>query len=75
MASQKKDWSKYDKTSVLQRSARAYFPPALNDMFSAYAKANEMKKSEALKVIVRDFFHRMPVPERERIVAQSKNKY
>lgn len=65
------------KSSALEREIKGYLPPKYHNLFSAYVALNEMGKSEAMNVITREFFDKMPEADRQRLLSfrQSKNSY
>lgn len=67
---------KYQKSVALSREIQFY--PCTKDflMFEAYRRENEMKKSEAARVMLRAFFNNMTPDERDRYLKiASKNSY
>lgn len=66
----------YQSTKEAQkRCVYSYLPTKYHNLTVSYANFNEMKKSEVVKQAVKEFFDRMPKPEQERILKQSKNHY
>lgn len=66
----------YESTKrALQRRVHAYPPPKYHELTTAYAKANEMPKSEVVTLALKQFFDSMPKQEQVRIQNLSKNSY
>jgi hypothetical protein len=63
------------RSSALSREVQGYLKPGTHSLFNAYREINEMGKSEALNVMVKSFFDKLPAAERERILAISKNSH
>jgi hypothetical protein len=63
------------KSVSLERRMQTYPPPKYHTLAVAFAKTNEMRESEAVSFIIKDFFDRMPESERQRILHLSKNTY
>lgn len=60
---------------ALKRQIHTYPPPKYHTLTVAYAKVNEMRKSEVVIQALKEFFDRMPKQEQERILSLSKNHY
>jgi len=58
----------HPRSSSLERRVQIYPPPKYFGLFTAYARANEMRESEAAVHMIRCFFDAMPEGERIRIV-------
>lgn len=60
---------------ALKRRVHSYPPPKYHSLTVAYASLNEMRKSEVVTQALKEFFDRMPKPEQERILRQSKHHF
>lgn len=60
---------------ALERRLQAYPPPKYHLLTKAYAQVNEMKDSETVSFIIKDFFDRMPEQERQRLIDKSRHHY
>ncbi|MCA6489082.1 MAG: hypothetical protein IM569_13610 [Chitinophagaceae bacterium] len=60
---------------ALKRRVHSYPPPKYHSLTVAYATVNEMRKSEVVTQALKEFFDRMPKPEQERILKQSRHQY
>jgi hypothetical protein len=60
---------------ALKRRVHSYPPPKYHNLTVAYASLNEMRKSEVVTQAIKEFFDRMPKPEQERILRQSKHRF
>lgn len=61
-------------SSSWARRIQFYPQPKYFRLFAAYAKANEMKESEAAKLMVRVFFDAMPPDEKLRLQRIAKER-
>lgn len=61
------------KSSSMSRQVAGYPAPKYFRLFTAYAKVNEMSKSETLEQAIREMFDRMPESERQRILHLAEN--
>lgn len=70
-----KEKGKGYRSSAIDRVVHSYLKPGAFSIFNAYANVNEMSKSEAMNVIVQDFFGRMSIEEKQKLLNKSKNSY
>lgn len=58
-----------------KRCVHSYLSTKYHSLTIGYAERNEMRKSEVVKLAVKEFFDRMPKHEQERLMTKPSNHY